>query len=839
MEKVSLFKELKSGGYDSSLITTFNAYFPFYEEVLLRRLRSCGVQRNAVMIDDTMCKQAMEESYPILSGRLYALAPMNCPRAFHPKIILLLGKKKGLLAIGSHNLTFSGYGFNAELTNVIRFNASNEDSVYLFWTAWQAIQTWLADYGQKLPAATVKAINSTIEGINWIKKTPLNNGQKIQLLYSSKSTQSLWSQFLPLAPVNTNKSNLIGAFFDSRLGFIDAIRNDIQPKKMVVGIQPTTVSVSGELFNQNDITVVDTSGLLDENERAKYIHAKAIYLEGDNSSALIVGSANPSTPAWLLTGSECNAEAVLVRADDGAEETAELLGLSSLSQLQQVTEVPEISLPTSESGKEKSSRVIVASLQEQHLIIQLPSGLTKPQLYLENVFGEILDKQHLATDKNNHKLRINDAGMKELVRASLWDDDEHIANVLIFFSDEIEAITARGNKKKLRDALGTLDTDSPELKVLFNCLDKIIFEKNDDSPSKVVARASKEDEELPEEGNSLVIEWAGVTKLQTKNKRLKVADDLTTLLDAFVYGLGTQTLETTVFSAEDKFGRNEEELIGSDDEEDVSDQKVEQEDQGLLSDVQKLNLCQRRVNTIINKICNRLDFLKKKQLTHVELLPALLAVTSLLKELKQRSKTFNWIGEDVDILPKEAVTKLFAYICECWWGANYGLQQKVEGGSQLLEEVDEIIRLRGQLVWLSWYVGISFETSDRFWEEPKVRDSRLWMNSVYVLLAQMVASDDLLEEEASRICASENDACLKWYAEIVKFGRSLKGKYTQAIKDKSQLDKPKDNTWVLHESGAFSGLRYCHAADDKFARMASVAKEGEHKHFSVEKLLAC
>lgn len=840
MEKVSLFNELKSGGYESSLITTFNAYFPFYEEVLLRKLRSSGVQKNAVLIDETMCKQAMEVAYPILSGKAYTLAPMSCSKAFHPKIVLLLGKKKGLLAIGSHNLTFSGFGASAELTNVVRFNANSSDSVQLFWDAWFAIQTWVSDYGNQLPSSTIRSINSTIEGIAWLTKPPMLSQSEVQFLFSSKSRASLWSQVSPLVPNNVNDCFVIGAFFDARLSFISAIRNQVKPENMVVGIQPGTVHASSELLTLEGISVVDSGTLLTEEDGGKYIHAKAIYFKGEDSSALVVGSANPSSPAWLNTGSECNAEAVLVRTDNEVDNIAEYVGLSALSTSPKVTEISQPVSLLFEPSKEQRFNLYVAYVRDKKLVIHIPVEFSNAQVHLENASGALLEKSCLESGKEIQNIKVSDIFRKELARASIWEKDELLARVLIFFTDEIEAITATGNKKKFRDAFGSLDTDSPELRVLFNCLDKIIFESQDESRTNLVSKAGSSQHDEVVEGNSLVIEWeGGVNNIKTKKKRLKVADDLTTLLDAFVYGLGIHALETTGFSAEDKFGRNEEELIGSDDEDNTNTDETKLSNSAALSDEEKLTLCHRRLNTIVNKICIRLESLNKNLLTHLELLPALLAVTSLLKELNQRSRNFNWIKENDKILPTEAIKKLFETICNCWWSSSYGLHQNVEGGNELIEEVDELIRLRGLLIWLAWSRDITFETSNRFGEEQKTRNSRLWKNSVYILLAQLVVNDDLLEEEASRICASEGEGCLKWYAELVKFGRTLKCEYTHAMSNKSKLARPTDDTWVLHENGAFTGLRYCYVVDGNFARMPSVAEEGEFKQFSVEKLLAC
>lgn len=109
---ISIIDELRKGGYEASLITTFNAYIPFYEDVVLRRLVNAGVRHNVLMMDYSQYAHSLQVQPPRLAGRYYSLLPMKTSGAFHAKIILLLGKKKGLLFIGSHNLTLVGFGFN-------------------------------------------------------------------------------------------------------------------------------------------------------------------------------------------------------------------------------------------------------------------------------------------------------------------------------------------------------------------------------------------------------------------------------------------------------------------------------------------------------------------------------------------------------------------------------------------------------------------------------------------------------------------------------------------------------------------------------------------------------
>ena len=127
LPKVSLLDELRKGGYEASLITTFNAYLPFYEEVVLRRLVNAGVRHNVLLMDSRQYAASMASHPPRLAGRRYTLLPMKVPGAFHPKLIFLAGKNKGLVIVGSHNMTLAGFGFNRELTNVVRIQGA-EDS---------------------------------------------------------------------------------------------------------------------------------------------------------------------------------------------------------------------------------------------------------------------------------------------------------------------------------------------------------------------------------------------------------------------------------------------------------------------------------------------------------------------------------------------------------------------------------------------------------------------------------------------------------------------------------------------------------------------------------------
>jgi hypothetical protein len=54
-DDISLLAALKNAKFDASLVTTFNATLPFYEEVVLRRLQAAESRHNVVLMDAVQC----------------------------------------------------------------------------------------------------------------------------------------------------------------------------------------------------------------------------------------------------------------------------------------------------------------------------------------------------------------------------------------------------------------------------------------------------------------------------------------------------------------------------------------------------------------------------------------------------------------------------------------------------------------------------------------------------------------------------------------------------------------------------------------------------------------
>ena len=202
MAEISLHEVLKEGGFEASLITTFNAYLPFYEEIVLSRLRAAGCRHNVVLMDAAQCHAVYsnEETRPRYAGREYTLVPMRSRGAFHPKIFLLVGRRKAAIFVGSHNLTLSGFGYNRELTTRFEFKPGTDDiGNDIARQAWRAIEEWLAAQGDVLPEPLREAVRAVSNFGAWLRGQAGAPGD-VAFLAQTPSSPGIWSQLRSQLP---------------------------------------------------------------------------------------------------------------------------------------------------------------------------------------------------------------------------------------------------------------------------------------------------------------------------------------------------------------------------------------------------------------------------------------------------------------------------------------------------------------------------------------------------------------------------------------------------------------------------------------------------------------
>jgi hypothetical protein len=126
---ISLHKDLASGGWHSSIATTYSVDPLFYDLYMERRLRTYGGSvNNILMADARMLKTALEvmpEGFAA-AGTRYVVAPVKVDGAFHPKVHLRFGEQKARLIIGSANVTAAGWSRNQEVITGIDWKRGDD-----------------------------------------------------------------------------------------------------------------------------------------------------------------------------------------------------------------------------------------------------------------------------------------------------------------------------------------------------------------------------------------------------------------------------------------------------------------------------------------------------------------------------------------------------------------------------------------------------------------------------------------------------------------------------------------------------------------------------------------
>ena len=88
--------------YHSCIITCYSFDFLFFEQRVLPALRRAGMININVFVDEKMYQHQLANLDGInVSKQSYSITPIKLNGAFHPKILMGIGKNNGFLAIGS------------------------------------------------------------------------------------------------------------------------------------------------------------------------------------------------------------------------------------------------------------------------------------------------------------------------------------------------------------------------------------------------------------------------------------------------------------------------------------------------------------------------------------------------------------------------------------------------------------------------------------------------------------------------------------------------------------------------------------------------------------------
>lgn len=833
----SLIDELRSGGYEAALFTTFNAYLPFYEDVVLRRLITAGVRHNVLLMDQGQYSAALQSAPPRLAGRRYTLLPIQVPGAFHPKLIFLAGKNKGFLAIGSHNLTLAGFGFNRELTNLLAIpGAGDPEARMLARHAWDSVCGWLELARDQLPGEVLDMAFKLKDFAPWLDQKPEDVETSTHVLTAHPESVPLWAQLRGLASGKVRRVIIAGAFYDQKLAFISTVMREMEPDEIILAVEPETVQMPAGAAELAGVRVVraDALGLDEEKPTSKnsgYLHAKAIYIEPrDGDPVFASGSANPSRPAWLARPGSGNVEAMLAYVGEEAKKTARNLGFLDIPDMPPLSAADWAAISTQADPASEAPhphmRTGVALAGAEGITIRRADleGLAPGQVQLLDELHEALLQPGMPHPRDELLVWHVSAEITTRTAFVRFHDGEQVqAQFLVHHAKLIEELSRTGVQRRFRDALASLETDAPDLDTLLQSVERILFEddKGAQSTKAKTGKATEHAEPQPMQTVTTLAVDIGETKKSKKARRLLHGSDLSYLLDALIYHLRVdrdQAIEEL-----DARGRNEEEQVGADDGDDV-DLPIP----GLNKE-EVLRICHRKVRTLVNRMGGQLDALADGKQSLDRVLVRLTGVLALLRQLRRCDGKVSWAEKGTTTVPPEQRHQLLEKVMYVLFEGKHSLLH-LEKIDEDLAESDDIARLKGLLIWLAWDCGVRFRFTAPFMESPEDQADRLASNAMVLALLQVIRGDEVVIDEAKECIAGLSSGELDWLTAFLAMAsriETLRGGDFSSLP--ASLMNPGD--FAIPTKSASAHVRIVCHFDGRYASLIALDETNPHKRF--------
>lgn len=272
----------------------------------MRILRSKGIGNISVFVDSNIF-QGILGNIGNSRSRIYSINQIKSKGAFHPKVYMFFGEKKGLLIIGSGNLTSSGHGKNDEVWGAFHFDINDPKHTQLFANSW----AYLKDISLNTKGFTKEKIRWIREYSPWIESLPspslsafekLDKHSEIAFL-SNNSGASIFNQLSSLVPFkNVKELTIVAPYFDAKGKIIEMFRKALPNAEINVlvdednGILPFGLS-DAVAKNVNFYHWNDCSEDKGEKSNAR-LHAKIFnFVMKDKSQYCLFGSANASVAA--------------------------------------------------------------------------------------------------------------------------------------------------------------------------------------------------------------------------------------------------------------------------------------------------------------------------------------------------------------------------------------------------------------------------------------------------------------------------------------------------------------------------------------------------------------
>jgi hypothetical protein len=291
----------------------------------------------------------------------------------------------------------------------------------------------------------------------------------------------------------------------------------------------------------------------------------------NGGAVFAVGSANPSAPAWLASEASGNIELMIARRGQKAATAAEDLGFADIPALPKLDDTDWQKLTTNADRQNDptppSHRTGLAIVEDGHVAFALSMlvGLDISEFVLVASDGSEHRSSRYRSEGSYVVIDFSSSELTNAVALHAIVAGKLALKLLLHHVRTIEEQARTGIQRRFKEALQSLETDTPNFEVLLDCIHKIVFTGDTTGVSSTLRQtgASSQAKSETPAADTLAIDVGEIKKRKTKH-RLSHSGDFAYLLDALIYHLRIH--EDKTIEELDRFGRSEEEQIGADDD---------------------------------------------------------------------------------------------------------------------------------------------------------------------------------------------------------------------------------------------------------------------------------
>lgn len=313
MFELNVFKEIAGNErYHSCILATYSLDFYFFEQRIVRILRSKGIRNISAIADGSVLEECMGQMMQNVKkiSSLYSLTTVITKGAFHPKLYMFFGDNDILLIIGSGNLTAGGMGKNHESFISFVVNKDNQDHLPIILQAWHYLETvcrerkgislkqtqWIKDYCSFIKSANNVEYQSGLFSID----------TKTKAAFLNNLDGGIWENLKRLInqPGNIKRISIASPFFDKEGELLKELEKQFPNAAIDIYIQkegsllPLNYTPSARAhFYDWDFTEAALEGRFKYFDR--FQHGKLFHFEGIDDEYLLIGSANATNAAFL------------------------------------------------------------------------------------------------------------------------------------------------------------------------------------------------------------------------------------------------------------------------------------------------------------------------------------------------------------------------------------------------------------------------------------------------------------------------------------------------------------------------------------------------------------